>query len=339
MMLFNKTIRGFFRLTGKLVTFIFALYCVTMGLFDGVSAATVTGTVCDRVSFFPIDSIQVVMSEMMCPLYGIGLPCVQGRAIDTAVTGTNGQFQFPNSTASMVYFTLTDLITASPVTYQTRILSKSITSGNAGVIYMLPKNSPYQVKEKVFGMPDSLPIKGVKADLCSYSVTYNGGITPILSEKVIATGYSDQAGQVTFSLDTVMTSAIINVSDIDSSGNGGTFLPASSRNFNAFDDTSTIRIYMEKYSASVVNGATRNVQANTATPLVKRGIVEFRVPQWQGHGQAEAIVVDSRGKIVARPVVSAIGLLQWDAGGLSRGVYFVKAPSGRGMPGLRIFLP
>jgi hypothetical protein len=339
MMLIDKSTRSLARLLGKMMTFVFALFCVLAGLFDEVSAATVTGTVRDRVSFLPIAFIQVIMSDIMCPLYGIGLPCARGRALDTAETGLDGKYQVQNFSGSMVYFTLTDPDSTLPGGYKTRIVSPSISGTNARDLYMLPKNGAYMVKGKALSVVDSVPIKGIKAGLYGVAVSYNGGYNPIYTERLVATASSDQAGQVTFSVDTILSYAIINLSDIDSSANGGTFLAASSPRFNAFDDTSTIRIYMDKYSTSVRIAAAHNAQPISPAPVVKRGTVELSLPYRHLSGQSEAVVVDSRGTIVARPAVSAGGLLRWDVSAVSRGVYFVKVPSGRGTISVRVFLP
>ena len=326
-----RTAAGF---TGKAITFIFAVFCVITGLFSEGSAQSVTGTVRSRADFSPIRNIQVIMREVMCPLYGMYLPCVLGRGLDTTKTGTNGAFTIGSSTIYGRALELNDIDSTLNGSFQ----SRTIMNTTGGVVYLVPKNTTYPVKGKILSLPDNLPIKGIPAVL--WQSTPRSGPPP--SPDYIApldTAFSDANGLITFALDTEITKAFISVSDIDSADNGGRFLATSSGYFSPINDTATTIIYMNKDLTPVSRPLTERV--SSAAPVIRTvdGVVSVALRNWQPLMHAQVLILDARGVTVARLQPSAGGSVKWYTGRAPRGIYFLR-PEGLGSHLIaRILLP
>lgn len=329
-----RTAAGF---TGKAITFIFAVFCVMTGLFSEVSAQAVTGTVRSRADFSPIRDIQVVMREVLCPLYGMNLPCVLGPGVDTTTTGTNGAFTIGSNTIYGSALELTDTDGIQNGSFQPRL----IMNRNGGVLYMVPKNGTYPVRGKILSSPDNKPINGIRAVLCRSTpvssqyppYTYADLITPM------DTVFSDSNGSVVFALDTEIAKAIISASDIDSVDNGGKFLATSSGSFSPINDTATTIITMNKDQTPVSHPVSG--REPSAAPFIRSGsgFVSVALRNWKSSMQSHVLILDARGVTVARLQPSAGGIVKWNTGGVPGGLYCMCL-EGFGIPLVaRIMLP
>lgn len=332
-----RTAAGF---TGKAITLIFAVFCVITGLFSEGSAQPVTGTVRSRADFSPIRNIQVILSDLMCPLYGMYLPCSIGRAVDTATTGNNGVFTISSTAMAGGFLTLTDIDSTKNGSFQPRSIMSVLPTltGPGSVLYMVPKNTAYPVRGKVLSYPDSLPIKGILAVLWQ-SIPRTG--YPPLPDYIapLDTAFSDANGSITFALDTEITTAKISVSDIDSVENGGRFLANSSGYFSPINDTATTIIYMGKDLTPVSRPLTE--RASSAAPVIRTidGVVSVALRNWQPRMHAQVLILDARGVTVARLQPSAGGIVKWNTSRVPRGIYCMCI-EGSGIPTVaRIILP
>jgi hypothetical protein len=309
-----RTAAGF---TGKAITLIFAVFCVITGLFSEVSAQAVTGTVRNRADFSPIRNIQVIMREVMCPLYGMNLPCVLGRGLDTTTSGNNGAFTIGSSTIYGQALELNDIDGIQNGSFQSRM----VMSRAGGVLYMVPKNATYPVRGKVLSYPDNLPIKGIPAVLWQ-SIPRSGQYPPMPDYIApLDTAFSDANGSIIFALDTEITKATISVSDIDSVENGGRFLATSSGYFSPINDTATTIIYMSKDLTPVSRPLAERV--SSAAPVIRTvdGVVSVALRNWQPRMHAQVIILNARGVTVARLQQSAGGIVKWNTDRVPRGIY------------------
>jgi hypothetical protein len=337
----NKGIRTIARFFGKVVLLLFALFCVTTGLVSEVSSATLNGTVRNRANLSPIADIEIIMSELMCPLYGIGLPCIAGRALDTAISNSGGVFQVQASSGNSFYFSLTDPYADLPGRFLPRTCTGYSSGSSVGILYMMPKSGSYTVNGKVLAQQDSIPIKGIKAELYQVTAIYTCcSFTPTFySETVVGSAFADQSGQFSFSVDTILSTAFIKVTDVDSTENGGTFGVTKSANFNAFNDASTVSVYMNKQSTSISGIVANHAEPRMFFHYVNKGILEFSVPGLWSSAQPGATVVDSRGAVIARPELSGSGIVRWNTAGVPSGVYFLRIPLAQGMGTYRVLVP
>jgi hypothetical protein len=314
-----RTAAGF---TGKAITFIFAVFCVITGLLGEVSAQTGTGTVRNRADFSPVRNIQVIMREVICPVYGMNLSCSIGPALDTTTTGINGVFTIGNHGG---FLTLTDIDSMKNGSFQPRSIMQplSMLTGPGSVLYMVPKNTTYPVRGKALSSPDNLPINGIRAVLSRstpvYSqmppYTYPDLITPL------DTVFSDANGLVVFACDTEITKAIISVSDIDSVDNGGRFLATSSGYFSPINDTATTIISMNKDLTPVSRPLTERVSSTAPVIRTIDGVVSVALRNWQPLMHAQVLILDARGVTVARLQPSAGGIVKWYTSRVPCGIY------------------
>jgi hypothetical protein len=330
-----RTAAGF---TGKAITFIFAVFCVITGLFNEVSAQTGTGTVRSRADFSPIRNIQVIMSDLMCPLYGMYLPCSIGRAVDTTTTGINGVFTVSTTATAGGAITLTDIDSTKNGSFQPRSIMSVLPTltGPGSVLYMVPKNTAYPVRGKVLSYPDSLPIKRIQGVL--WQSTPRTGPYPDYVAP-LDTAFSDSNGLIAFALDTEITKAFISVSDIDSVDNGGKFLARTSGTFSPIDDTATTVLFMGKDITPVSRSLAERV--SSAAPVIRTidGVVSVALRNWQALMGAQVLILDARGVTVARLQPSAGGIIKWYTSRVPRGIYCLCL-EGSGNPLVaRIMLP
>jgi hypothetical protein len=341
MILKQKLVRTTAGFMGKAITFIFALFCVITGLLGDVSAQTVTGTVRSRADFSPIRNIQVIMREVMCPLYGMGLPCVAGRGVDTTTTGTNGAFTIGSNTIYGSALELTDTDSTLNGSFQPRNIMQSSSFLNGRVLYMIPKNTTYQVKGKVQILGDGQTISGIRAVLCR-STPVNSQYPPYTYPDLITpmdTVFSDANGSVVFALDTEITKAIISVSDIDSVDNGGKFLAAVSGSFSPINDTATTIITMNKDQTPVSHPISGR-EPSTA-PFIRsgNGFVSVALRNWKSSMQSQVLILDARGVTVARLQPSAGGIVKWNTDRVPRGLYCMCLEGSGILLVARIMLP
>jgi hypothetical protein len=336
-MAWGKTlIRAAAGCTGKAITFIFAVFCVMTGLFSEVSAQTVTGTVRSRADFSPIRGIQVIMREVMCPLYGMNLPCVPGRGVDTTTTGINGAFTIGSSTIYGSALELTDTDGTQNGSFQPRL----IMNRNGGVLYMIPKNATYQVKGKVLSQEDSQPIKGIRAELfrSTSGSTASCPLCPTINTP-LDTAFSDAKGLVAFDVDSEITNAIISVSDIDSVDNGGKFLAAVSGAFSPINDTGTTIISMKKDQTPVARPISGREPCTAPFIRSGDGFVSVTLRNWESSMQSHVLILDTRGVTIARLQPSAGGIVKWNTGGVPRGFYCMCLEGSKNPLVARIMLP
>jgi hypothetical protein len=338
MILKQKLVRTTAGFMGKAITFIFALFCVSTGLLGDVSAQPVSGTVRSRADFSPIRNIQVIMREVMCPLYGMNLPCALGRGVDTTTTGADGAFTIGSNAMYGSALELADTDSTLNGSFQPRL----IMNRNGGVLYMIPKNATYPVRGKILSSPDNKPINGIRAVLCQSTPVksqyppynpYPDLITPM------DTVFSDANGSVVFALDTEITKAIISVYDIDSTNNGGRFLATASGNFSPINDTATTTLYMSKDNTPVSRPSIE--RASSAAPVIRAadGVVSVALKNWQPLMQSQIIILDARGVTVARLQPSAGGSMKWYTSRAPRGIYFLRLEGLGSQLIARILLP
>jgi hypothetical protein len=326
---------------GKAITFIFALFCVITGIVNEVSAQPTTGTVRSRADFSPIRDIQVIMREVMCPVYGMTSTCSPGHALDTAMTGNGGAFTFDSTPARAGCLSLNDIDSSKNGSFQSRtVLSASVLKKNGSVLYMVPKDAAYQVKAKVISQEDNKPINGIMAVLCQPTVNcilpYDFCYT---TNVPIDTAYSNSEGSIIFELKSEQSKAVIAVSDIDSSKNGGKFLAATSAAFSPIDDTAATIIQMKKDISSIAHPFYERESSASPSIGMTKGVVSIAFNDHQVASQSQILVLDARGATVTRLQPSADGIVKWYTNGSPRGIYFLKAENASNPFVARILLP
>lgn len=336
----RDTMCGIARVLSKSFTFIFAVFCLVSGLMTSPSASTLHGKVINRVNFSPVQGIRIIMSDFICPLYGIGMgfSCTPNHALDTAITNGQGLFSL-NGTKIRYAFNLSDMDSLQNGSFLPYATIQSYPDTNTGItFYSMPKGGTYSVHGKVINSKNNEPIQGIKIQLfrpfnAPYPSTYVG------YDSLSSEHFSDANGLFSFDLSTMETNAVIKAVDVDSSAGSPWYIDAQSGTFSPFSDTSIVVIPLTEKATSVRLNLNNTKAIQPITCSISQGMVSIRIDKWNVTSQRNAIVFNSQGKSFAHLPIEPGGFIHWNPKGIARGVYFIQIPYNLSFLNLPIMLP
>lgn len=127
-------------LYGKIVTLIFALFCVASGQGNKISP-TMNNRALFSQGSLPLSNVKLFLGSILAPVYGMSsVPSIE--KIDSTFTDENGFFQFPSGKSSCTYKVISESITRNQndKAYQ-YLSSRFYCSQNVGTVntfYMEP---------------------------------------------------------------------------------------------------------------------------------------------------------------------------------------------------------